>query len=132
MRRRDRQVTSMAWIEEVLQSAGWLTIGVCGRNAFPHLAFMPFIYKNGSILTGGAEEETAALLDAESKVCFQVVTHAEVIRHDSLPSKFSMKYKSVTGFGEARLVTAEGDGAPKIEIIVKGVTGKSNGYQPPA
>lgn len=47
------------------------------------------------------------MLHENSKVCFQAITGTEVIRNEENPSAFSMKYRSVTGFGIAKVLEEE-------------------------
>lgn len=157
MRRSDREVTSREWIGVVLKEAEWLTIGVCGENRTPALAPVPFVYAADRFLVCVIGEDSIYdMLKANPKVCFQAVSRAEVIRHDSLPSKFSMRYKSVTGFGQAQILqdaqqaeearrmvlerfapaaakreTLTADRTKNvIKVEIEEVFGKSNGYQP--
>lgn len=105
MRRKDKQVTSQAWIEDVLQRAEWLELGLAGPDGWPYVVPLNFAYKDGYlILHGAAASKKVNMLAENPKVCFQAAIDTEVIRNEMDPSEFSMKYRSVTGFGLARSV----------------------------
>lgn len=105
MRRKDKEVTSMAWIEEVLGRAGWLELGLAGADGWPYVVPLNFGYEKGAIILHGARlGKKAELLAENPRVCFQVAVDMEVVRNEENPANFSMKYKSVTGFGVARVV----------------------------
>lgn len=115
MRRKDKQVTSKAWIEDVLQKAEWLELGLAGSDGWPYVVPLNFAYKDGYlILHGAAAGKKADMLAENPKVCFQAAVDTEVIRNETDPAQFSMKYRSVTGFGIAKTV---GDIAEKREYL---------------
>lgn len=105
MRRKDKQVTSKVWIEEVLRKAEWLELGLAGSDGWPYIVPMNFAHKdNYLILHGALAGKRAALLAENPQVCFQVTIDAEVIRNETDPSEFSMKYRSVSGRGIAKII----------------------------
>lgn len=105
MRRKDKEVTDVNWIEEVLQKAEWLELGLAGIDGWPYVVPMNFGYSDGSLILHGAMGgKRIRMLSENPKVCFQVVTDTEVVRNESDPSEFSMKYRSVTGFGIVQII----------------------------
>lgn len=105
MRRKDKQVTDVIWIEEVLQKAEWLELGLAGIDGWPYVVPMNFGYSDGCLILHGAMEgKRVRMLSENPNVCFQVVTDTEVVRNESNPAAFSMKYRSVTGFGTAQII----------------------------
>jgi len=110
VRRKDKEVTSPAWIEDVLKRAEWLELGLAGADGWPYVVPLNFGYTDNTVIFHGAKlGKKADMLRENPKVCFQVVVDAEVVRNEENPAAFSMKYKSVTGFGIASVIedTAE-------------------------
>lgn len=108
MRKKDKEVTSQTWMEGVLNETQWLELGLSGIDGWPYIAPMNFAYKDGYLILHGAKQgKKAEMLHENSKVCFQAITGTEVIRNEENPSAFSMKYRSVTGFGIAKVLEEE-------------------------
>lgn len=105
MRRKDKQVTDAAWTEDVLRRAEWLELGLAGADGWPYVVPMNFGYIDGCLILHGATEgKRIRLLSENNRVCFQVAIDTEVVRNESNPSAFSMKYRSITGFGIAKII----------------------------
>ncbi|GHS90141.1 5-nitroimidazole antibiotic resistance protein [Synergistales bacterium] len=99
MRRKDKQVTDIKWMEDVLLSANFLHLGLSGNDGWPYVVPLCYGYKDMKLYFHGALEGMKRdILSLNQKACFQVTIDAEVIRGDAAQS-FSMYFKSVTGFG---------------------------------
>jgi nitroimidazol reductase NimA-like FMN-containing flavoprotein (pyridoxamine 5'-phosphate oxidase superfamily) len=59
----------------------------------------------------------ADLLAANPKACFQVTEGAETVRAER-PEAFSMKYRSVTGFGIVRTLTGIDEKSAGLNILM--------------
>lgn len=116
MIRKDKEVLSQTWMEETLNQAQWLELGLVGIDGWPYVVPMNFAYKNGYLILHGAKQgKKVEMLYENPKVCFQAVTDAEIIRNEENPSAFSMKYRSVTGFGIAEIL----EGIPEKREVLK-------------
>lgn len=116
MRRKDRLVTDKKWMEEILKRAQMIHIGLAGEDGWPYIVPMGYGYADGVIyLHGAAEGKKNEMVAANPKACFQISLDVEVLR-ESTGSNFSMKYRSITGYGQIRTLTtlAEKNAALKI------------------
>lgn len=157
MRRKDKEITDVTWIEDVLQKAEWLELGLAGADGWPYVVPMNFGYSDGCLILHGAMGgKRLRILSENPKVCFQVALNTEVVRDESNPAEFSMKYRSVTGFGTARIISEieekrealkilmhhyDGPVEPMpdkmlertlvIKVKISRITGKNSGYPKP-
>lgn len=120
MRRKDKEVTSRIWMEEVLQKAEWLELGLAGSDGWPYVVPLNFGYEDGYlVLHGAALGKKAAMLAENPRVCFQVAVDTEVIRNEDNPAEFSMKYRSVTGFGLAQFLESVNDKREALKTLMR-------------
>lgn len=157
MRRKDKEVTSKEWMEKVLLEAEWFELAMAGVDGWPYVLPMNFGYEGGFLYVhGAAEGKKVDILRGNPKVCFQAVVGTEIIRDENDPSEFSMKYRSVTGLGEAEILSGmdekrealcaimrhyDGPTEPMpdamvnatlvVKIKILEMTGKVNGYPKP-
>jgi nitroimidazol reductase NimA-like FMN-containing flavoprotein (pyridoxamine 5'-phosphate oxidase superfamily) len=156
LRRKDREVVSEAWMEEVLSEGEWLVLSMEGRDGWPYSVPLNYGYRGGELFFHGAREGAKIeLLRENPKVFFTVVAGTELIRK-SEPASFSMKYKSVAGTGIAefiedadekrealRVLMRQFDGPTEplpdkivavtavFKVKILSMTGKTNGYPRP-
>ena len=157
MRRKDKEVTSREWMEEVLREAEWFELAMTDQGGWPYVLPMNFGYEDGYVYVHGAREgKKVDVLRSNPKVCFQAVVGTEIIRDENDPSEFSMKYCSVTGLGEAQILSDRDEKRKALHVImhhydgptepmpdamigatlvvkikVREMTGKVNGYAKP-
>ena len=119
MRRKEKEVTSQEWMEQVLHQGVWLELAMADTDGWPYVLPMNYGYKDGFIFVHGAREgKKIDMLNANSKVCFNIAIDTEIIRNENEPSKFSMKYRSVTGFGVASFIEELEDKKTALKIIM--------------
>ncbi|MDR1916780.1 MAG: pyridoxamine 5'-phosphate oxidase family protein [Synergistaceae bacterium] len=100
MRRHDKRVQDKAWMEDVIRRGRVISIALCSLGGEPYVVPMGYGYEDGVIYLHGAGSGLKNDLIAENpRVSFNVYVDAELFRHE-IGSKFSMKYRSVTGFGD--------------------------------
>ncbi|MDR1978259.1 MAG: pyridoxamine 5'-phosphate oxidase family protein [Synergistaceae bacterium] len=105
MRRKNKQVTDPKWMEEVLRRGRVLHLGLAGEDGWPYVVPMGYGYESGSIYVHGAPEgHKNDILAINPRVCFQVTLDAELVTSES-SANFTMKYRSVTGFGHLLTLT---------------------------
>lgn len=105
MRRKEKKVTDRAWMEEVLKRGQMIHIGLAGEDGWPYVVPMGYGYEDGAIyLHGAAEGKKVDLAAANPKACFQISLDVELLRAET-GANFSMKYRSVTGYGYIRTLT---------------------------
>jgi nitroimidazol reductase NimA-like FMN-containing flavoprotein (pyridoxamine 5'-phosphate oxidase superfamily)/phosphohistidine phosphatase SixA len=114
MRRKDRLVTDKNWMEGVLKRGKVLHLGLAEKDGRPYVVPLCYGYRDGAIYLHGAPAGMkAGILAGNPRVCFQITEGAEAVRGETAP-QFTMKYRSVTGFGIVRAIT---DAAEKTEAL---------------
>ena len=119
MRRKDREITDRSWQEQVLNEAMVLELGMVDDSGRPYIVPLGFGYEDGTIYLHGAPEGLKNdILAANPHVCFQAFVGAEIVRSD-VGSGFSMRYRSVTGFGTVRTLTDLPEKNRALEVLMK-------------
>ena len=116
MRRKDKEVTDWKWMVKILQRAWVLHLGLAGEDGWPYIVPMGYGYADGVLYMHGAPQgRKNDILAVNPRACFQVVLDTELAPGES-GENFSMKYRSVTGFGQVETLTdlAEKNAALKI------------------
>lgn len=105
MRRKDREVTSHEWMMEVLDRGEWIELAMAGKDGWPYTVPLNYGFGDDFIIIHCAKEgKKIDLLKENNKVAFNVTVDAEIVRHDEDPTKYTMKYKSVSGRGIASFI----------------------------
>ena len=105
IRRQDKAVSDQQWIKEVLQRGQLLSLAMVEASGNPYVTTVNYGYDNGVIyFHGAAEGKKFEILNNNAKVCFQVVTDDELVRHET-PCQCSWKYRSITGFGQVQTLS---------------------------
>ena len=105
MRRKDKEVTDRNWMEDILKRARMMHLGMAGADGRPYVVPICYGYKDNALYMHGASEgRKNDILADNPRVCFQVTLDAEVQPND-VAAKFTMKYRSVTGFGTVHSLT---------------------------
>ncbi|MDR3355207.1 MAG: pyridoxamine 5'-phosphate oxidase family protein [Synergistaceae bacterium] len=105
MRRADKKVSDDAWIADVLRAGQVIHLALATRCGEPYVVPMGYGYDGAAIYLHGARHGLKCDIIADNpKVSFNVTAGVELERSE-LGADFSMKYKSVTGFGEVTEIT---------------------------
>ncbi|MDR1621263.1 MAG: pyridoxamine 5'-phosphate oxidase family protein [Synergistaceae bacterium] len=105
MRRKNKQVTDSKWMEAILKRGRMLHLGLAGEDGWPYVLPIGYGYAEGSIYVHGAPEgHKNDILAVNPRVCFQVALDVELAASEA-GANFTMKYRSVTGFGHLRTLT---------------------------
>ena len=114
MRRNDREVESHDWMMEVLDQGQWMELALAGKDGWPYIVPLNYGFSDDFIIIHCAKEgKKIDLLRENNKVAFNVAVDAEIIRHEEDPTKFSMKYKSVSGRGIAEFIEDRKERGPR-------------------
>lgn len=120
MRRNDREVASHEWMLEVLDRGEWLELALVGKDGWPYIVPLNYGFGNDFIIIHCAKEgKKIDLLKENNKVAFNVAVDAEIVRNEEDPSKFSMKYKSVSGRGIAEFIEDNKEKREALEIMME-------------
>ena len=118
MRRKEREITDRTWLEEVLNRGQMIHIGLAGEDGWPYVVPMGYGYADGVIYLHGAPVgKKNDMIAANPKACFQVSLDVEVLRAEA-GSGFSMKYRSVTGYGLIRTLTTLDEKNRALKILM--------------
>lgn len=118
MRRKNKQVTDPRWMEEILERAQTLHLGLAGEDGWPYVVPMGYGYREGTIYLHGAPEGRKNDILAENpRVCFQVALDVELVRA-ATGSSYTMKYRSVTGFGRVQTLSGLDEKNAALKILM--------------
>ena len=123
MRRKDREVTDIDGIEEILRQCKTCHIAMVDDGA-PYVVPLSYGYKilDGNILElyfhSALEGRKLDVLKRNNKVCFEVSCEGEPI-HAQTPCSSGYYYSSIIGFGEAIFVEDIDERCEALSIIFK-------------
>lgn len=120
MRRKDREVTSHEWMMEVLDRGEWIELAMAGKDGWPYTVPLNYGFGDDFIIIHCAKEgKKIDLLKENNKVAFNVTVDEEIIRNEEDPTKFTMKYKSVSGRGIAEFIEDNTAKREALEIMME-------------
>ena len=100
MRKKDKEISDIVAIENILTRAALCRLGLCENNQ-PYVVPLCFGYKDNTLYFHCAGQgKKLDILKKNDQVCFEVDIDCEIITSDQ-PCDWAMKYKSVIGFGKA-------------------------------
>ncbi|MBM4449003.1 MAG: pyridoxamine 5'-phosphate oxidase family protein [Chloroflexi bacterium] len=152
MRRKEREITEPAEIEQIIKQARVCRVGLVDGSE-PYVVPVCFGYeKNAFYFHCAPEGRKLELIKKNNRVCVEIDTDIEVIRAEE-PCGWSAKYRSVIGVGRAHILKDEeakirgltaimrqfGEKGPDMEfpkadrttvvrIDIEHITGKKSGY----
>ena len=98
MRRKDKEITDKGIIEEILSNSDICRIAINDENV-PYLVPLNYGYYNGALYFHSASQgRKIDLLKKNNRVAFEIEFSGEIIK-DSMPCKWTSKYRSVMGSG---------------------------------
>ena len=119
MRRNDREVASHEWMAEVLDRGEWMELAMAGKDGWPYIVPLNHGFCDDIIIIHCAGEgKKIDLMKENNKVAFNVAVDAEVVRNEEDPTKFTMKYKSVSGRGIAEFIEDAKEKREALEIMM--------------
>jgi nitroimidazol reductase NimA-like FMN-containing flavoprotein (pyridoxamine 5'-phosphate oxidase superfamily) len=127
MRRGDREIKDRKVIEEILARATVCRLGLC-TGGMPYVVPLSFGYQNDRLYFHSARE--GRKIDAireNPSVCFEVDIDQEVVTGDT-PCQWSVRYRSVIGFGRARLLEGIEEKTRALDVILAHYGGVSDDY----
>ncbi|MDR1885726.1 MAG: pyridoxamine 5'-phosphate oxidase family protein [Synergistaceae bacterium] len=123
MRRADKRVDDGAWIADVLRSGQVIYLGLVTPEGDPYVVPMGYGYGDGAIFLHGANRGMKNdIIASNPRVSFNVAVGVELERGE-LGEDFSMKYRSVTGFGEIREITELGEKNAALAVLMRQYSG---------
>ncbi len=127
MRRSDRAITDGRKIEEIISTATVCRIGMCDKG-IPYVVPVCFGYSDGTIYFHSAYEgKKIEILKRNNRVCFEFESDVNLLKSDQ-PCRYTMKYRSVIGFGLAYFVDDEREKKEAFDLIMRNYSGKFDSY----
>lgn len=127
MRRKDKEIKDKSAIEEILRQAAVCRIAMCDGQT-PYVVPMCFGYAGDRLYLHCAPEgKKIDILRQNPRVCFEVDVDQELIR-GTQPCKWSLKYRSVIGFGNAVLVEDLKEKQRALDVLMEHFGGEAYSY----
>ena len=103
MRRREREIRDERQMRDILERGLVCRLGL-SDGRYPYVVPMSFGIRDGRLyLHSAGEGKKIDLIRRNNRVCFEVDVNAQVAPGEA-PCRWSMKYRSVIGFGTARIL----------------------------
>ncbi len=122
MRRKEKEITDRTKIEAILKRGKMCRVAFFDEE-FPYMVPLSFGFDGKAIwfhgFNGGKKMEC---LRKNPKVCFEVEEDVEIVENPD-PCEWSVKYRSVVGFGTASVIEDPTEKRAGLNIIVKQFAG---------
>ena len=127
MRRKDKQITSIAAIEQLIAGAVVCRLAMVDGDR-PYMVPLCFGYENGMLyFHSGHKGKKIELLKKNPNVCFEFDEDCRVLAQPSA-CDWGMAYCSVVGYGEASFVTSPEGKRRALDIIMRQYGGDGGSY----
>ena len=118
MRRKDREITDIQEIHNILASANVCRLAMCNCDR-PYIVPMNYGFDTDRLYLHCASEGTKLeLIRANPSVCFEVDVDVEVIS-GAKACDWTVRYRSVVGYGQARVVDNIMEKAQGLTILMR-------------
>jgi uncharacterized protein len=132
VRRRDKEITDRARIDEIIRGSLVCRVAMAKDNA-PYLVPLSFGYDGRAIYlhTAGAGRKIEYWL-ANPQVCFEFERGVEVRRDPHTACKWSFNFESVIGYGTLSEVTSPAGKEHAMNEIMRQYSGQTWSFEPGA
>ena len=129
MRRKDREVTDLHQILQIVDQAKILHLGLFDED-FPYIVPLHYgyEYREGTLtfyMHGAKEGHKLDLIKKNPRVCVELDCDVELIPGGDIACKYGSAYASVIGRGQAELVTDEEEKIKGLKLLMANQTGKT-------
>lgn len=122
MRSEDREINNTQAIKQILDKAEVCRIGMCMDDR-PYVVPMNFAYRKNSIFLHSAKHgEKLDIIEKNNNVCFEADEAGDMVKSD-IACKWTMKYRSVIGYGRAFIIDDLKEKEKALNIIMKKYSG---------
>ena len=127
MRGKDKEITDRKMIDSIIKESKVCRLAL-SEDDRPYIVPLSFGYDGTALYFHGAlEGKKIDILRKNSNVCFEFDNDGEPIQSDK-GCDWSVRYKSVIGYGKARLLEDMDSKLRALDIIMKRYSGKSFAY----
>ncbi len=124
MRRTDKALTAIKSIEEIITSSTVCRLAL-SLDDTPYVVPMSFGYAAETIYFHSAREgKKIDIIKKNNKVCFEFDIDHEIVKSEKA-CKWSMKFRSVIGFGKASFIDNMEEKQHALNIIMQNYTDKT-------
>jgi nitroimidazol reductase NimA-like FMN-containing flavoprotein (pyridoxamine 5'-phosphate oxidase superfamily) len=117
MRRAEREIRDRQAIESILERATVCRLGLCS-NGVPYVVPLSFGYRDHRLYFHSAPQgRKIEIIKDNPNVCFEVDIDREFVPGKT-PCGWTTRYRSVIGFGKARLVEETEDKRKALDVIL--------------
>jgi nitroimidazol reductase NimA-like FMN-containing flavoprotein (pyridoxamine 5'-phosphate oxidase superfamily) len=103
MRRKEKEITEKAAIEAIIKKSLVCRLALSDNNS-PYIVPLCFGYKDKVLYFHSSQKgKKIDIIKKNQKVCFEFDTNTEIVKADNA-CHWTMKYRSVIGFGKAVLL----------------------------
>lgn len=127
MRRHEREIREETEIHEILEKALVCRLGLYDGR-YPYVVPLNYGYRDGRLYFHSAREgRKIDILKNNDRVCIEVDIDSRIVRDDA-PCRWAAKYRSVIGFGRARIVDDEAEKKAALDVIMAHYGGQGGEY----
>ncbi|MEF3697466.1 pyridoxamine 5'-phosphate oxidase family protein [Desulfolutivibrio sp.] len=124
MRRKDREITDRAAIDDILRSGRVMHLGLCDDNV-PFVVPVFYAYDGQCLYFHSARAGTKiAIMKKNPVACFEILDFQGVIDDDA-PCDFEARHRTAIGLGKAVFVTDEAEKITALNMIVARFSARS-------
>lgn len=127
MRRHEREIREETEIHEILEKSLVCRLGLYDGR-YPYVVPLNYGYRDGRLYFHSAREgRKIDILKNNDRVCIEVDIDSRIVRGDA-PCRWAAKYRSVIGFGRARIVDDEAEKKAALDVIMAHYGGQGGEY----
>lgn len=129
VRRKDKEITDPIWINNILKRGQYMSLAMIDLEGNPYLVTTSYGYDNNCLYLHGAPEgKKFEILSKNPLVSFQVVLDTELVTSPE-PSKYTWKYRSITGSGRIHTLQTLEEKNQAMQILMKQYKGPSISFE---
>ncbi|MDQ5988134.1 MAG: hypothetical protein CSYNP_03890 [Syntrophus sp. SKADARSKE-3] len=118
MRRKDKEVTDMNIIQELLSRAEICRLAMVDEGE-PYIVPLNYGFcDNALYVHSAAEGRKIDILKRNSRVCFEIESDSVIVRHEE-PCRWDTKSLSIIGYGRVEILTGYEEKKRGLDIILK-------------
>jgi len=118
MRRAEKEIKDERIINEILTRAKFCHISI-HDEPYPYLVTVNYGFMDGCLYFHSAPEgKKIDLLRRNPHVCFQVITDLKMRAGDDPCNDWTMKYKSIAGYGKAEIINDHTGKAAGLNVLM--------------
>ncbi|MHC1711977.1 MAG: pyridoxamine 5'-phosphate oxidase family protein [Solidesulfovibrio sp.] len=129
MRKKEREITDKAYLEQLLKQAHIVRLGLYDGE-WPYVVPVNMGYIAGHIFFHSSKKgKKMDILREYPKVCFELDGDMEIVAGER-PCDYTTNYKSIIGYGTAVILTDEAEKLEGLRVIMRHHGGPVEGFRP--